>query len=371
MGLSLYIHIPFCLRRCNYCDFVSGVYTPSEADVYLDALKKEINSLPVLAREERPFDTLYIGGGTPTVLSGEEIGGLVMTALNTLHFVKNPEITVEVNPGTVDREKLKTMKDSGVNRLSIGVQSFNDAELKTLGRIHNSEDACFAIELAKDSGFKNISLDLIYGIPGQDLQSWKESLKRAVNLSPVHISTYELTLEEGTELHKAVRAGALILPEEKEVIEMYEFAIAYLNDCGFVHYEISNFALPDYFCRHNVNYWDRGEYYGAGLGAHSFIDGRRFYNTKDMKVYVNSISEGFEDITEEKALAEAIFLGLRKTDGINLPDFQIRYGKNFLELYAKEIKELCESGLLEFKDNNLKLTLKGLLLSNEVFAKFV
>ena len=380
MGLSLYIHIPFCLRRCNYCDFVSAVYTPSEADAYLNALKKEINSLPVVVtrfQKKRPFDTLYIGGGTPTVLSGEKLGGLVMTVFNTLYFVKNPEITVEVNPGTIDGEKLKTMKDSGVNRLSIGVQSFNGAELKTLGRIHNSEDACFAVELARDSGFKNISLDLIYGIPGQGLRSWEESLKKAVGLSPAHISTYELTLEEGTELWKAVKAGALILPEEKEVIEMYKFAIAYLGDCGFVHYEISNFAIPSYLCRHNVNYWDRGEYYGIGLGAHSFIDERRFYNTGDMKVYVNSISEGksptkgFEDITEEKALAEAIFLGLRKTDGINLHAFQIRYRKNFLELYAKEIKELCESGLLEFQNNNLRLNLNGLLLSNEVCAKFV
>jgi len=292
-----------------------------------------------------------------------------------------------------------------MNRLSIGIQSFHDEELAFLGRTHSARDAEDAVSFAKDSGFENIGIDLIYGIPGQDLTSWSRTLEKAVSLKPNHISAYELTPEEGTELHKyvnnppfipplnngggnGVRKDEVKLPPEDNIIEMYEHTIDHLTSAGFVHYEISNFALPGYLCRHNLNYWNRGEYYGAGLGSHSFINGKRFFNTEKLDDYLKVLSEnrsplkGTETISEEKALTEAIFLGLRKKEGINIKAFSELYKKDIFRQESPQIEELQSAGLIEFsglKSLNssdrsncyLRLTRKGILLSNEVFAKFV
>ncbi len=379
--LSLYVHIPFCIKKCIYCDFISGIYSPEKAASYVNALKREISRIPCDAE----FSTLYIGGGTPTVLSTEALTEITDFIFSKLEFSENYEATIEANPGTVDSEKLTTVLLSGINRISIGVQSFNEKELFFLGRIHNQKDSEAAVTIARDSGFSNIGIDLIYGIPGQSLNSWKTTLKKAVSLSPQHISTYELTVEEGTELYAMVKSNTVpenlrVVPlNEETIIEMYEYAIDFLTSNGYLHYEISNFARPDYFCRHNLNYWNRGEYYGAGPGAHSLVNNQRYHNTGSIKDYTRLLSANksplihSESIDTEKALSEEFFLGLRKTGGIRLETLSKSYGIDIADRYQKEIKKLTAAGLLEFDipTSLMKLTRKGLLLSNEVFTEFI
>jgi oxygen-independent coproporphyrinogen-3 oxidase len=416
MVSSLYIHIPFCVKRCVYCDFVSGVYDPGKSGVYVDALKKEISGIPAGA----PLDTIYIGGGTPTALSSDELSDLVNHVFNHFQCADRYEATIEANPGTVDREKLTALRAAGINRISIGVQSFHNKELALLGRTHSSEEAEQAVLLARDSGFENTGIDLIYGIPGQSLDRWKATLEKAVHLSPQHISTYELTVEEGTVLYAMMKSNTVpekkdnskipryppfsegdfpdsplwergvredvlhnnlrVVPRNEEsIIEMYTYAVDYLTSSGYVHYEISNFARPGFLCRHNLNYWDRGEYYGAGLGAHSFTANRRFHNTTDLDEYVKAIygNRGAvpesEPITGEKALSEAIFLGLRKTGGINLNAVSATLGTDIASTHLDLIHELQKEGLVDYdnKTSHLCLTLKGILLSNEIFARFL
>ncbi len=373
MPLSLYIHIPFCLKRCIYCDFVSGIYDPDKAALYIEALKKEISQIPSAAE----FSTLYIGGGTPTSLSTDLLKDFIGHIFTTLAFTDDCEATIEANPGTLDPEKLKALKNAGMNRISIGVQSFNDDELKLLGRQHTSDDAVKAVALSREAGFSNIGIDLIYGIPGQNIESWRRSIETAVSLDPEHISAYELTVEKGTSLYESVSNGDLLTLDDDLIEEMYFQTIDLLASSGFEHYEISNFAKPGYRSRHNLNYWDRGEYYGAGLGAHSFVSGKRGANTGDLNEYIDimtgdaDISVDSEIVTAEKAVEEAIFLGLRKTEGIDINLFKERYGIYIPDHYADDIKELIELGLIDISDSVIRLTRKGLLLSNEVFVRLI
>jgi oxygen-independent coproporphyrinogen-3 oxidase len=303
--------------------------------------------------------------------------------LNHFEFANDYEATIEANPGTVNGEKLTALRAAGINRLSIGVQSFNNEELAVLGRIHSCEEAGQAVALAKDAGFENMGIDLIYGIPGQDMNSWKKNLEKTVDLNPRHISAYELTVEEGTVLHELLKPeqteATLSLLEEKNIIDMYEYTIDYLTSNGYLHYEISNFARPEFLCRHNINYWERGEYYGVGLGAYSFAGDRRYHNTADLDEYRKAVSEnrdavlGSELISKEKALSEAIFLGLRETAGINLKMVSKALEIDILSRHLGVIHELQQTGLVDFdmKTSHLRLTDKGLLLSNEVFARFL
>ncbi|MBI4838353.1 MAG: radical SAM family heme chaperone HemW [Nitrospirae bacterium] len=401
---SLYVHIPFCLKKCIYCDFVSGIYNPAKADAYIEALKKEIQNISDAIYPSSVHlpgtSTLYIGGGTPTALSTECLTDLITNIFAHFNFKsphppfnkggqergKNYEATIEANPGTVDRTKLSAILSSGINRLSIGVQSFDDNALACLGRLHTAEDAERAVLLAGEAGFKNIGIDLIYAIPGQGMAGWEKTLKKAVSLKLQHISAYELTVEKGTMLYEYIKnppippltkGGKGGFLDEEKIIEMYNYAIDYLTSEGYIHYEISNFSLPGYQCRHNLNYWQRGEYYGAGTGASSFINGKRLHNTERIDDYIKLISankspvKDTEVITKEQALSEAIFLGLRQTEGINADFFSQKYGKDLLAYYRKEIAELEDAGLLAFKGNHLRLTRKGILLSNEVFKKFM
>lgn len=399
MSISLYVHIPFCIKKCIYCDFVSGIYNPGKAGEYIKALKKEILSISneMLLREgSRQLKSLYIGGGTPSVLSANTLSDLITHIFKHLRFVENYEATIEANPGTLDNEKLQAIYASGINRISIGAQSFNDDELDCLGRLHSSYDAEQAVYLARNAGFENIGIDLIYGIPGQNKNNWMKTLQKAVSLKPGHISAYELTVEQGTLLSDYIKTHRLKRVEDEIIVEMYGHAVNELKAEGFVHYEISNFAKPGYSCRHNLNYWRRGEYYGAGSGAHSFIKGKRFYNTDNLEDYIKSLLKnespikGTEDITEEKAVSEAFFLGLRQTSGINLKNFHETYGRDILMFYRKEIRELQEAGLIEVNglphsmgtersngmndnktDRCMRLTSKGIVLSNEVFIKLM
>ncbi|RJQ46315.1 MAG: radical SAM family heme chaperone HemW [Nitrospiraceae bacterium] len=392
MTKALYVHIPFCMKRCVYCDFVSGIYDPEKADAYIKALKKEISSIP----EKTPLSTLFIGGGTPTALSAPALTDLIDHIFSHFSFTPDFEATIEANPGTVDREKLQAIYAAGMNRISIGIQSFHDDELLFLGRLHTAKEAEQAVHLARDAGFNNIGVDLIYAIPGQNIVSWRDTIEKALKLKPKHISAYELTIEEGTLLHKFIDASSppppskswfsrltgffrnrITKPPEGLIVEMYNQTIDYLKDEGYVHYEISNFAKPGFICKHNLNYWDRGPYYGAGLGAHSFMNSMRSHNTESLEEYLKIISEGqrpvikTEHITEDKSIAEAIFLGMRKTEGIDIPSFTVHYGKDICTLYEKQIKDMQDAGLLEKGNNALRLTRKGILLSNEVFARFI
>ncbi|MHB8880775.1 MAG: radical SAM family heme chaperone HemW [Thermodesulfovibrionales bacterium] len=365
----LYIHIPFCARKCLYCDFLSVPFDRELAARYVRALCTEL----MLRKEEAgPLRSVYIGGGTPTSLP-EDALEMLFTALREQYaFSDDAEITVEANPGSVDTSKFRLLADLGVNRISIGIQSFNDDELRTLRRIHSSEEAVLAVETAKKAGIRNISVDLMYGIPGQTPSSFRRSLSTACSLSPVHISTYELTPEERTPLFRELRSGKLLLPEEEEIIGMYTGAIEYLTLQGFSHYEISNFAIPGYESRHNLNYWDRGEYLGAGAGAHCFSGGSRAKNTSDINRYIDDLEQSIlpqEDpvvVSPEEALEEFIFLGLRKTKGINIS------GAEALGMdIVRSSGELIEQGYLETDSRFIRLTQKGLVLSNMVIVRLM
>lgn len=371
----LYIHIPFCIKKCIYCDFYSIPFKSRISGDYIKALCKEIESRKDVVDN---LTTIYIGGGTPTILSEKEITGLLQAVRDNYVIDLDAEITIEANPLTISEDKAKKLLDSGINRISIGIQSLIDKELITLGRSHNANDAISAIKCVRKAGFKNVSIDLIYGIPlyksqipNPKSQNWQYSLKKALELSPEHISTYELTPEKDTPLYEDIKSGRLAMPDERVISEMYYKGIDILKEHGYVHYEISNFAKPGYECRHNLNYWNRGEYLGIGAGAHSFFDGKRIGNARDINYYIESIDNNRIPVAEEhyisndEALKEFIFLGMRKTDGIDmelLPDEK-------RVLIKKAVEDLASHGLVELHGNCLRLTRKGLILSNEVIVQ--
>lgn len=358
---GLYVHIPFCLKKCDYCDFCS--FPGIDEDLqkkYIKALQKEIE-----------FDTgpaagtIYIGGGTPTSLSKKNL-------LRLMEAIGRPsssiEYSVESNPGTIDFYKLKILKDAGVNRLSIGAQSFNDDELRSLGRVHDCEEIYESYEAAIRAGFSNINIDLMFALPGQTLDDWTGTLKKAVKLRPKHISAYNLQIEEGTPLS----AGSVQQDNETEY-RMYKETIDFLKSEGYIHYEISNFCLPGFECKHNINYWENGDYKGFGLSASSHIKGARHTNTKDLQEYISDpiTSKKKEKRVKKDEIAETMFMGLRLIKGMDLSRFEKRFKKPAEELFGKEIRELSEKGLLEQTAHHLRLTDKGLFVANEVFEQFV
>ncbi len=371
----LYIHIPFCIKKCIYCDFYSIPFKSHIAGDYIKALCREIGLRKDVVGD---ITTIYIGGGTPTILSEKEIRGLFKAMRDNYVIAPDAEITIEANPGNISEDKARKLLDSGINRISIGIQSLIDKELIILGRSHNAEDAIKAVKDVRSAGFKNISIDLIYGIPlpkfqisNFKFQNWEYSLQKTLELEPEHISMYELTPEKDTPLYEDIESERLVMPDEGVISEMYYAGIDILKEHGYVHYEISNFAKPCYECRHNLNYWNMGEYLGIGAGAHSFFNRKRAANIRDIKHYIKSINDNripVEEehyITNDEALKEFIFLGMRKTDGIDmklLPDKKTK-------LMKKAVENLVSHGLLEIKGNYLRLTRKGLLLSNEVIVQ--
>ncbi len=363
----LYIHIPYCVRKCIYCDFLSLPFDKQAAQRYVESLCRE---LEIKSNKAAALRSIFIGGGTPTLLPDDCFKQLFNCLNDNFDFSPEIEITVEANPGTINASKIENLLSLGVNRLSLGIQSFDDSELKTLGRIHTSDEAMEAIGLLKNAGIKNFSIDLMYGIPGQTMQTWIKTLSKAAALSPSHISCYELTPEDKTPLASLIKDKTIIMPEEGLVLDMYDYTIDFLSSRGFEHYEISNFALPGFRCIHNLNYWDRGEYIGAGAGAHSFIQGVRLRNTGDIRTYIDSLSNASvpetdaEEISHEEALKEFIFLGLRKTEGINLTQAE-KMRPDFIKTCAK----LLDDGYCAITDNHLRLTRKGLPLSNMVIVQ--
>ena len=371
--ISLYIHIPFCVKKCNYCDFNS--YTaPELVPPYMEALQKEISLYKDL---NRPVKTVYIGGGTPTLLSEKDLEQLIDGVRRRFKIKSGAEFTVEANPGASSREKLLLLRNLGVSRLSLGLQAYQDRLLKVMGRIHSAKEFEESFKNARQAGFDNINTDVIFGLPGQTVSDFMETLEYLIELSPEHISCYSLTVEEGTVFHKWQQQGLLELPGEDEERAMYHNAVEYLKGQGFIHYEISNFAKPGRMSRHNMACWEYEDYLGLGAGAHSFMDGFRFYNYPSPQQYIKCLSQKMlpvaksEHINIREQQAEFCFLGLRLIEGLNKEAFKKRFGKDIHQIYGSTIEKLLASGLLEEDDIHLKLTSRGLDLANEVFVEFL
>jgi len=372
MKAGIYVHIPFCISRCRYCSFNSVPFDSAKADNYLKALYREIESCE---REIAP-SSLYIGGGTPTVLPEEDILSLLRIIQNKFHLQPVTEATLEANPGTLDQIDLAKIRDAGFNRVSLGVQSFNPAELRMMGRAHSREDVYRSVNKLKYAGFDNISVDLIISLPGQSMDDLAASLDEAIRLGVQHISAYDLSIDEGTRFYTEAKAGRLDLPPETLQAEMYLKTVETLEKSGYKRYEISNFALPGYECRHNLNYWACGYYIGFGAGAWSNFPGARLTNVRDIEGYSMAAGQGKSAVSSREAIdageaeKEHIMLGLRKAAGFSVAEFRERFGHDVMESYREKIRRLTEGGFLEFSDGNLRLTLKGVLASNPVTAEF-
>ncbi|MCX7903771.1 MAG: radical SAM family heme chaperone HemW [Caloramator sp.] len=366
MERALYIHIPFCVRKCLYCDFYS-LSDLSLQDNYIDAVITEIKRI-----DDKKFKSVFIGGGTPTVLSNKNLEKL----LKSLSKFQYLEFTVEANPGTLEKEKLILLKEYGVNRLSIGLQAVQDRILKKLGRIHSFNDFLENYEMARRVGFNNINVDLMFDIPGQGMDEWKETLDKIAEVNPEHLSCYSLIIEEGTPFYELYNSGQLNIADENMDREMYHYAVAFLKSKGFIHYEISNFALPGYECIHNLTYWDEEEYYGVGASAHSFIDKCRYYNVDDVKEYIKLIynDEAKKEkifISKKDEMSEFMILGLRKIKGVSKGLFKKRFNEDVYDVFGQEISKLIEQGLLKDDGENVFLTRRGLDVANQVFVKFI
>ncbi len=363
MPKGLYIHIPFCMKKCKYCDFVS--FECGDKDAYIDAL---INELEGYRGTE--VDTIFIGGGTPTTLNLKQTERIFSHISNTFNISKDAEWTVEANPSTFDSEKLKLMRALGANRLSVGVQSFSNAELKALGRIHTAEKAKDALVIAGEY-FNNINIDIISAVPNQTKKSFINTLDTAISLKPTHISCYSLILEEGTPLFKEYELGKLILPDEDEEREIYETACETLEKSGFMQYEISNFAKAGYECRHNLKYWHLENYIGAGLAAHSLIDGTRRENTCDLKGYISGEYLDIEEKLSAKDIKfEFIIMTLRLKVGLCEKEYKERFGTYFYSDYKEQIDRFINLGLMMRTEDGFSLTKRGISLSNSVLCEF-
>ncbi len=375
---ALYIHIPFCLAKCNYCDFNSHPLPVSNGrvDKYLEALKRE---LLMLSKELAlgGIETIYIGGGTPTLVETEQLIDLMTYLKEFLDFSKIHEITIEANPGTITHDKLISLNSVGFNRISIGVQSLDDNLLKGMGRVHSAEEAAATIKLARETGWNNINVDLIYGLPNQSTAIWEETLKMIMQLGPDHISAYGLKIEDNTPWGINYDNDLLSLPEEECVFKMYEALHTILAENGYLHYEISNYCKPNKESKHNTIYWHNKYYLGIGSGAASFYNNHRFYNIKETEQYIDQLVQGSRpigeilELTQEEQISETMFMNLRLLSGVNIESFKKRFGISPIDKYYNEIKKLTEMDLLQVNENIIRLTRKGIPLANLVFMEFV
>ena len=378
--LGIYIHIPFCKQKCYYCDFVSYVDTVERMNKYIEKLKEEIINEKNIYQNDYNVTTIYIGGGTPSILEKEHIKDILDILKEQLKNNKTKfqdiEITIEVNPGTAKEEKLKQYKESGINRLSIGLQSTNDNLLKEIGRIHNYQDFLTTYNMAKKIGFENINIDLIIGLPNQTIKDLKNAIQEIKRLNPNHVSVYSLIVEEGTKIEQLLDQKILELPDEDLERKMYWYVKNSLELLGYNHYEISNFAKPRKESKHNLNCWEQKEYIGLGLAAHSYINGIRYGNTNNLKEYIETTNfQKIKNIEEEQTLEdrkkEYMLLGLRKIQGVSISKFKEKYIENPLYLFRNELKKLVDEGLITIDLDTIKLTNKGLNLANIVWEEFI
>lgn len=380
--LGIYIHIPFCAKKCYYCDFVSYPNMEEKQKEYVEALKKEIKSYDL---QNYNITTIYIGGGTPSYIESKyivEVLEYIKSKLNANETkFENMEITIEVNPGTVTKEKLLDYKKVGINRLSIGLQSTNDRLLKQIGRIHKYQDFLQTYNLARNVGFTNINIDLMLGLPNQSIKDLKESIEKVISLQPEHISIYSLIVEEGTKLYKQIENGELHLPEEELERKMYWYTKSKLELAGYKHYEISNYAKPKRESKHNSNCWEQKQYIGIGASAHSYLDNIRYCNVSNLKEYISNM-ENVEADFEEKYIVnerqnledrknEFMLLGLRKIDGVSIAMFKEKYVENPIFRYRDSLEKLVNEGLVLIDGDMIKLTNKGLDLANIVWEEFI
>lgn len=374
---GIYLHIPFCRSRCSYCDFATGLYETSLAERYVGALVNEIRSATEVEASVK-VDTIYFGGGTPSLLSGAQLARILEAVHARFDVVASSEITLEMNPGTVTGECLGEFRRLGVNRASFGAQTFEDSELARLGRSHSSSETIQTFRLLRESGFENVSFDLIAGLPGQTVAGWQRNLDQALALCPEHLSFYLLEVHEGTPLAEHIRTGKQPRPDEDLAAEMYELMLNRASAAGYEHYEISNLCRPGFQSRHNTKYWDGTAYYGFGCSAHSY-DGhsRRWSNDRDVARYVESIEKGLSTVVERSRLspeamrAEAVFLGMRLMRGVSTKQYRDQFGIDIRDEHEAQLQQFREAGLIEFDGDMLRLTRSGALLSNEVFAAFV
>ncbi len=372
---SIYIHIPFCESRCIYCDFTSFVNQKSKQEAYVDALLKEMEIYGRELKDQR-LKTVFIGGGTPSILEPELIVRIMEGLRREFRMDAVEEITIEANPGTITREKAEAYREAGIDRVSLGAQSFNNEILRKIGRIHNSEDIYGSIDILRQAGFKNINLDLMFNLPYQTEEDAMDSLRRAVELDIDHISNYSLIVEESTELYRQYLKGEFQLLDDYEDRKIYHKSCDYLKEKGYDHYEISNFAKKGYRSRHNLVYWNIEAYIGLGVASHSNIAGERYSNSLDLDSYIESLKEGrlprenIEPISREEEISEYCIMGFRKIEGIDTRDFKERFKEDFHKLYRQEIEKNKKLGLIDEYDGRIFLTKRGLDLSNQVELDF-
>jgi len=365
--IGLYIHIPFCAHKCDYCDFVSFANSESKIEEYINKLKEEIKQENL---EQYKITTIYIGGGTPSFIDSKYITDI----LNLINKENTDEITIELNPGTVTEGKIEEYYKAGINRLSIGLQSSDNKILKEISRIHTFEEFLETYNLARKVGFRNINVDLMIGLPNQKLKDIENTLKEIISLEPEHISVYSLILEEGTILESKVSKGILKVPEEEFERKMYWKVKNALEKVGYNHYEISNFAISGFESKHNTNCWEQKEYIGVGLAAHSYINKIRYSNTENLNKYLRDIKENriiHEIQKREDEQKEYMLLGLRKLQGVNIQKFKNKFTQNPIYLYREELDKLVKNKLIEIDTNYIKLTKKGIDLANLVWEEFV
>lgn len=368
---SAYVHIPFCTQICYYCDFSKVFIKNQPVDEYLQALIREFESYDI-----KKLRTLYIGGGTPTSITAEQLEYLLTNLTKHLDLSVLEEFTIEANPGDLTEDKIEVLKHSAVNRVSLGVQTFNDKHLKQIGRSHNEAQIYSTISNLKEAGFHNISIDLIYALPGQTMEDVKENVAKAIALDIPHLSLYSLILEHHTVFMNKMRRGKLQLPKEDLEAEMFEYIISELEANGFEHYEISNFTKPGFESRHNLMYWDNAEYFGVGAGASGYLNGVRYRNRGPIQHYLKAVAQGNARLSEEKLtkdemMEEELFLGLRKKTGVSIARFEEKFGLSFEERYGQIVRELCQQGLLVLDDKLVRMTKKGLFLGDTVAERFI
>ena len=368
---SAYVHIPFCTQICYYCDFSKVFIKNQPVDSYLEHLVQEFHSYDI-----QKLRTLYIGGGTPTALSARQLETLLDGLTRELDLSVLEELTIEANPGDLDEDKISVLKNSAVNRVSLGVQTFDDKMLKKIGRSHLEKDIYENIDRLKLAGFDNISIDLIYALPGQTMDQVKDNVAKAITLDIPHMSLYSLILENHTVFMNRMRRRKLPLPKEEVEAEMFEYIIAELERAGFEHYEISNFSKPGFESRHNLMYWDNAEYYGIGAGASGYVNGVRYKNHGPIRHYLKAVEEGNARINEEhlslrEQMEEEMFLGLRKKTGVSKARFEEKFGTSFENVYGQVVRDLCHQGLLQVEGQQIRMTKKGLFLGDTVAERFI
>jgi len=378
MALSLYIHFPFCSNHCHYCDFYKEQSDPQMEEQYNKALLTELRlAVESIAPADRKLETIYIGGGTPSLIDFWHFKYLISMIKEYFEIDPLAEFSFELNPESVDSDKLLALKELGVNRPVFGLQSFNSRLLKHLGRKQNINDSYKAVYLARAVGFDNFGVDMIFGLPGQTTRKLSDDLNQLIELSPLHISYYQLTVENGTTLHKKINAGRIRMPDKDLMAAMYQAIEQELKEHSYFQYEISSYAIPGFECRHNLRYWEGGDFLGLGPSAHSFIDGRRFANTSDLKTYIEKLSSEerpllYDTDNREARIIETIMLGLRTARGVDRKKFQQRFGMSIEEtLNSDKFKKLIDSNLITLDDGHIRLTETGLPLADEIILQVV